>query len=565
MSSNIHLLDMIDKSKLDEVLAGFTAVTGISSFIVDPEGKPISRQHNWSRLCSDYCRSTEEGRRRCFESDRYGGQVSAKLKKRFIYPCLNAGLIDCTAPIIVGSFHIATFMCGQVLHKPISESDADRHAREIGVRDIDGYKDAIRNVPIVSNARLNTIVDFLEVVTKTISELAWNKYISSIKSRRYLDRLVNRVSDGIMSLDSNGRIFMVNDALSRLVGASKDQIIGRHFSHYLSDDDSTDPYDDIIEQARQKGHCRASLRILDAGGETLPVQVTFSDSGDVGGDASYVAVLRDMTEEMKIAQFKEDLIGMMTHDLGNPVISIQRAMQLLSSGVLGPLNPGQEELIKLSLNTTRQLSGMVMDYLDIYRHENGRMRLRKEILDLDEIIRESVKQVEFLATERKVEIGYDAGEAPLYFMGDRMRMGPYLRQPAGQRGQIQSRKQPDRSGKRIHDRCRVHPGQGHAERLSSPAGPPTGRTTVCPGPGLGPGARDRSGLSTADFQQVFYLGIQGSEPAPGAGVGAGLLQTGCPGASGVYLGGIAHPVGPGFFSRGKLLLHGPARGYLGPV
>ena len=104
MSDNFHLLELIEKERLDEVLHGFTEITGVSSFIVDPEGKPISDEYNWTRLCSDYCRSTEEGRRRCYESDRYGGEMSAKLKKRFIYPCLNAGLIDCTSPIIVGNY-----------------------------------------------------------------------------------------------------------------------------------------------------------------------------------------------------------------------------------------------------------------------------------------------------------------------------------------------------------------------------------------------------------------------------------------------------------------------------
>ena len=149
--SEIHLLDLVEKQRLDEILYKFTDLTGISSFIVDPEGNPISDEHNWTRLCSDYCRSTSEGKRRCYESDRYGGQMSAKLGKRFIYPCLNAGLIDCTSPIIVGDYHIATFMCGQILHKPMEEAAAKMHAMEIGIEDIPGYIQAIKKIPIVTH------------------------------------------------------------------------------------------------------------------------------------------------------------------------------------------------------------------------------------------------------------------------------------------------------------------------------------------------------------------------------------------------------------------------------
>jgi len=119
---------------------------------------------------------------------------------------------------------------------------------------------------------------------------------------------------------------------------------------------------------------------------------------------------------------KEDLIGMMTHDLGNPIFSIQKAMQLLASGAIGPLNTDQEELIRLAMNTTQQLSGMVMDYLDIYRYENGKLRLRKEILDMRAVVRESIKQAELIAEEKEVLIRYDPPADALDFMGDQMRL-----------------------------------------------------------------------------------------------------------------------------------------------
>ena len=422
MSDNFHLLELIEKERLDEVLHGFTEITGVSSFIVDPKGKPISDEYNWTRLCSDYCRSTEEGRRRCYESDRYGGEMSAKLKKRFIYPCLNAGLIDCTSPIIVGNYHIATFMCGQVLHRPIDETVAEKHAREIGVEDVPGYIKAIKKIPIVSNKRLNTIVDFMVVVTKTISELALNKYMSSKQSRRYLDRLINRVGDGIISIDADGKISMVNDAFSKILGFRKHEIIGHHFSKYMSGEDSVDTYKKILDLVRRKGHGRASLHIVDAAGKKIPVQAAFAGDGHEKAHSSYVAVLRDVSEEVKIAQLKEDLIGMMTHDLGNPIFSIQKAMQLLASGIIGPLNTDQEELVRLSMHTAQQLSGMVMDYLDIYRHENGKLRLRKEILDMGSILQASIKQVKLIAEEKEVLIRYDPPQEALNFMGDRMRL-----------------------------------------------------------------------------------------------------------------------------------------------
>ena len=215
---------------------------------------------------------------------------------------------------------------------------------------------------------------------------------------------------------------MVNDAFSRIIGFRKHEIIGHHFSRYMSDKDSVDTYKKIIDLVRRKGHGRASLDIVDAANKKIPVQVAFAGDGHEEAHLSYVAVLRDVSEEVKVAQLKEDLIGMMTHELGNPIFSIQKAMQLLASGIIGPLNTAQEELIRLSMSTTQQLSGMVMDYLDIYRHENGKLRLRKEILDMRSIVQKSIKQVRLIAEEKEVLIRYDPPPDALNFMGDRIRL-----------------------------------------------------------------------------------------------------------------------------------------------
>lgn len=476
MSLNFNLLDVIEKKTLDEILHGFTEVSGIASFIVNPNGLPVSSEHRWTTLCSDYCRSTEEGRQRCYKSDRYGGEMSAKLKKRFIYPCLNAGLIDCTSPIIVGKYHIGTVMCGQILYKPMDENLAIEHARKIGISDVTGYLKAIEKIPIISHERLNSIVGFMEVVTGTISELAWNKYMFSRQSRRYIANLVNRVSDSIVSIDGEGKISMVNEAFGKIVGHGKERIIGQPFSRYISDDASIESYDESLKEASQKGQARVSLNIFNAMNQSTPVHAAIAETRDEDRNPGYVAILRDMSEEMKIAKLKEDLTGMMTHDLGNPILSIQKAMQLLSSKFLGPLNQGQEEIIGLTVGTCQQLYRMVMDYLDIYRHENGQFLLRKHMLDMRDIVHESIKQIKILAEEKGVSIWYDSPSIPLYLMGDQTRLlriclnllGNAIRYSPEQGEIAVLTMLVDRDDEVMHEAA-IHPGNdshGHASRLN---------------------------------------------------------------------------------------------------
>lgn len=420
--SAIHLLDLISKEKLDEFLRVFTEVTGIASIITDTEGQPITHPHNFTSFCHKYCRSTEEGLRRCYKSDRFGGQKSARLKKRFIYKCLNAGLTDFATPIIVEGYHLANVLCGQVITEPIDPAQAIENARAIGITDTDGYLKAMETLPSMSHKRLETIANLMEVITHTISELALKKYFSHKHSRQYLDKLVNSVSDGIISTDTEAKITMVNEACVSLFGREEKELMGQSVLTLFSDEASVKNYrEQMAVSLKSKG--RAVLTALRADKHSFPVQISLAGISDEAGENSgYVAVLRDVSEEKNMERMKEDLIGMLTHDMGNPVLSIQKALQLLVDGALGPLNSGQKEVMTLALGTSHQLFGMVTDFLDIYRDENGHFLLYKSRIDINQIAGESIRHLRFLAHDKTISVRFEPCETLLKIPGDQNRL-----------------------------------------------------------------------------------------------------------------------------------------------
>ncbi|GEM_PF-6659293 len=212
MNQSVHLLNLISKEKLDEILCAFTEITGIAAIISDADGRPITDPQNFTNLCQNYCRSTEKGRHKCYKSDSYGGRKSARLKKCVMHDCLNAGLLDAVSPIIVGEIHLGNILRGQVLEKPIKTEIAVQRTRAIEITNTEGYLEELENIPIMSRERFRIIINFMEVITHTISELALQKDISYKNSQRYVNKLINSVSDCIISMDVNGKLFTANKA-----------------------------------------------------------------------------------------------------------------------------------------------------------------------------------------------------------------------------------------------------------------------------------------------------------------------------------------------------------------
>jgi PAS domain S-box-containing protein len=413
---------MIDKSKLDSILDAFTKATGVASIISDVDGTPITKPFNFSNLCLKYCRATEQGRFLCHKSDSYGGQESARTRKNVIYNCFNSGLIDCAAPILLDGLHVANVLCGQVLESPIPSDIATERARRIGISDIDGYLRELTKIPIISFDRFKAVVQLMEVVTQTISDLAFQNYLLYKRSRRYLEKLINSVTDCIVATNNDGVISMVNDACAKTFCCSKEELVGRHLESLFPDESSKTWHKQLLKTVLNE-----NSRIQTSIGSDeyrIPVLISFSRINMHNEEMSgYVAIMRDITEEQRTEKMRQELLGMLTHDMGNPVLSMQKAMQLLSNDKLGPLNKDQKEIIDLAYQTGNQLYGMVTDFLDTYRHENDQFLLRCINFDVIKLIRESTKRIELFALDKSLSIIFDSKFDHLTVKADRNRIG----------------------------------------------------------------------------------------------------------------------------------------------
>lgn len=418
----LKLLDLVSRDKLERILQVFTEVTGVASIMADVEGRPITRPHNFTPFCLSFCRSTDRGRAKCHESDRHGGLESARTRKPYIYNCLNGGLIDCAAPVIVEGYHLATILAGQVCEAPIAREAAIERARAIGIADLEGYFRALEGIPLMTRDRLLAVVNLMSEITQTVSELALQKYLLHKHSQQYLSRLINSVSDCILSTNADGRITMVNQAGTMMFGYDRERLLGESIGLLFMEDDDGYPQG-RKSLPRPSLNQRSELTAISSEGVSFPVQVSFSSILEPGQQhAGHVWVIRDISEEKRLERMKEDLVGMLTHDLRNPILSLQKVLQLTINDTLGPLSSTQKAVMKLALATCHQLAGMVNDILDIYRNESGRFVLHRTPVQLDRIILDSFSQLDLFAREKRITLEFFPPSLPLEVLGDEKRL-----------------------------------------------------------------------------------------------------------------------------------------------
>jgi signal transduction histidine kinase len=121
---------------------------------------------------------------------------------------------------------------------------------------------------------------------------------------------------------------------------------------------------------------------------------------------------------------KDEFLAMLAHELRNPLAPIQNAVEI--QRVCDPLDPRflrQREVIERQIH---HLSRLVDDLLDVSRITRGNIELRKEPLDLEAALRQSVEAAGPLIEERGHTLHLSLPSAPLHLQADPARLQQIL-------------------------------------------------------------------------------------------------------------------------------------------
>lgn len=132
-------------------------------------------------------------------------------------------------------------------------------------------------------------------------------------------------------------------------------------------------------------------------------------------------VFKDMARALaEAAQYKKDLIAMVSHDLRTPLTSIQGFLTLLSTGMYGSLSQQGSEGLNIADANAARLISLINDLLDIEKMESGRLHMEFENADVDDIVQRSINAVIAFAQQQQVDLMADP--CKLSVLADRARL-----------------------------------------------------------------------------------------------------------------------------------------------
>jgi len=247
--------------------------------------------------------------------------------------------------------------------------------------------------------RLDPLVDllneFLAALQDQAGEIAARRREMAVQMRvaaadkKHTEEIIHSISDAVIVTDAFDEVVLANPAAEALFGFEFDPETRRPIQRLV--DDET-----LVEQIRQaraahRAHGRRQIEhAIERDGERRDYTVTLSTVSDERDKThGVVAVLRDDTQQKEIARAKTDFVSHVSHELRTPLSSIRAYVEMLVDGDVADA-AARQEAYKIIEAEADRLGRLIDNILNISRIESGVVRINKEPLSLELVVKDAL-------------------------------------------------------------------------------------------------------------------------------------------------------------------------------
>ncbi|MDP9469949.1 MAG: cell wall metabolism sensor histidine kinase WalK [Chloroflexota bacterium] len=245
----------------------------------------------------------------------------------------------------------------------------------------------------VAAGRLDVSVE--PAATKEIGELgrAFNTMIAELRhskeetdrSRSRMEAVLASLSDGVIITDREGVVAQVNDAAARMLGTDATEAMGQPFMLISRDHElaallrsaltSQSPATITVEHGLRR-------RMLE-----VSAQKVIGIREELG-----LVVLRDVTDLRRLEAVRREFVANVSHELRTPLTSIKALVETLEAGAVDDPSVALDFLGRI-VGEVDRLAALVDELLDLARLESGRVNLRWQALEPEDLVVRAVQRL----------------------------------------------------------------------------------------------------------------------------------------------------------------------------
>jgi signal transduction histidine kinase len=224
---------------------------------------------------------------------------------------------------------------------------------------------------------------------------------------KQLQALLDSIQEGVLMVDSNGRVVLLNPIATALLERPTSDLYQRPLDPATTAAPLGFSPEELAELLRQvqSGLLPPARHCPFAAGQRFYVRLEAPVRATDGLPLGWLMLFRDVTEERHLAERRTDLTRMIVHDLRNPLTTLVSTIGLLEDQLL-PARPESQELLETARHGCLDMLDMVDSLMDVNRMEAGQSVVDAEAMRLPPLVERIVRRLAPLAQQRGISLSF---------------------------------------------------------------------------------------------------------------------------------------------------------------
>jgi two-component system phosphate regulon sensor histidine kinase PhoR len=255
----------------------------------------------------------------------------------------------------------------------------------------DLVRDPSRRVVLASTGTLRELGQWINA----LAEETQRSRDALAHERTLLASVADVLTQGVIAIDGDRKIEMLNDAARRMLGVQS-SLVGEPLLEFVR----VPELRDLIERP---GDASAEVQLPNGLRTLIRAARTW-------GRAGRVLLLEDVTTVRRLETVRRDFVANVSHELRTPVAVIRANAETLLAGAKDDPQIAGKLIDGLHRNSER-LARILADLLDLSRLDAGQYRLEVGSVPVRSVTEQSLTAVEPQAQKRGVEVRIDIADA----------------------------------------------------------------------------------------------------------------------------------------------------------
>lgn len=235
-------------------------------------------------------------------------------------------------------------------------------------------------------------------------------YSNSELERNKLESILTNIEEGVIVVDPDRRIVLVNRKAREAFGIEEKNLTGRRLREVLQ-------HQELLEILREDQTTPSRTELMLQDGRVLNAQIT--PISEIG----LVVTMQDITHLKELDRIKSDFVNTVSHDLRSPLTAILGYVELIDR--VGAVNVQQKEFIHRVQISVQNITSLINDLLDLGRIEAG-FDARNEIVPFSAIIHYAVDGLRGRAQQKSLELQLEIPDVLPQVLGNPVRLRQML-------------------------------------------------------------------------------------------------------------------------------------------